>query len=215
MGNNESNSISLCQLQDLRILVRNIIGDSRARRFHLWIDTLCVPVSPPDERKAAILQMRKIYESAAIVLVLDSELRSHQLSSDLVETLARVVSSRWARRLWTFQEAALAQNLFFQFKDQCVSMQQIYEAVEPQRNLFNPWSLFDVGWWPTMRSARDNQMIIKHALTDPEVAAILTEEKRIQYQAVLDQFEEVDNSLSVVWRGIKLRATQKAEDGMY
>lgn len=64
----------------------------------------------------ALQMMRKTYEDATAVLVLDSWLSSCEITpgSD-VEPLVRIFVSHWNRRLWTFQEGALAKKLYFQF----------------------------------------------------------------------------------------------------
>jgi hypothetical protein len=67
--------------------------------------------------------MRETYENAAAVLVLDAWLTScaiADLSPD--EVLMRIFQTTWNRRLWTYQEGALAKLLFFQFKDGVVEI---------------------------------------------------------------------------------------------
>jgi hypothetical protein len=61
--------------------------------------------------------MFSIYEEADGVLVLDSWIQELERSESIAEKAARLILCTWARRLWTMQEAVLAQNLFIQFKD--------------------------------------------------------------------------------------------------
>ena len=85
------------------------------------LDTLCVPPDAAKQDKAqafAIERMRETYEDAEAVLVLDSWLLSSNIGSRLEEEiLTQIFASRWNRRLWTFQEGALAKSLYFQFSD--------------------------------------------------------------------------------------------------
>jgi len=61
--------------------------------------------------------MRRTYESARKVLVLDSELEVASIDTSPEELLMRISCCGWMRRLWTLQEGALAKELFFQFKE--------------------------------------------------------------------------------------------------
>ena len=82
-----------------------------------WLDTLCVPVKPPDVRGDQIAKMRHIYADASCVLVLDRFVEAAALSADTTEKFARLYLSNWQRRLWTCQEGVLARCLYFQFSD--------------------------------------------------------------------------------------------------
>jgi hypothetical protein len=63
------------------------------------------------------MQMREVYMHAERVLVFDSELMASTAEANYEELNMRVKCSRWIRRLWTLQEAVLAQRLIFQFKE--------------------------------------------------------------------------------------------------
>src|SRR5438045_3376757 len=72
--------------------------------------TPCVPVLEAlrDLRKCAIQQMRKIYEQAASILVLDAELQLMCSVQDSPEKMVmRLYGSAWGRRIWTLQEGIL------------------------------------------------------------------------------------------------------------
>lgn len=84
---------------------------------YFWMDTLCVPVSPSNIRKQAIISMRSIYSNASRVLILDAELRSSTSAASPEEKLSRIACSAWVRRLWTLQEGVLAPKLYFQFAE--------------------------------------------------------------------------------------------------
>jgi len=66
-----------------------------------WIDTLCVPVFPRSACDAAILAVRKTYEQAKAVLVLDAELLCVKAPPTPEEILVRILCSTWMTRLWT------------------------------------------------------------------------------------------------------------------
>lgn len=91
--------------------------DGRVQGF--WMDTLCVPVHKSEFskrlRRKAIAQMREIYNGAAAVCVWDQVLRQRQ-TLNLTETLISISLSPWARRLWTFQEAAFAKRIYVLLK---------------------------------------------------------------------------------------------------
>lgn len=71
----------------------------------------------------ALQRIADVYRNATHVLVLDSALTQFEAEGrHPAELLLRVFAcSPWMRRLWTLQEAALAKNLYIQFKDKAVS----------------------------------------------------------------------------------------------
>ena len=83
-------------------------------------------MGPDEAKKRALLQMKRTYQDATHVLVLDTSLQlfdSNTISPE--ETSARILGSGWMRRLWTLQEGAISANnkrLWFQFRDRAVSL---------------------------------------------------------------------------------------------
>lgn len=142
LGNLERNALPKCQMLRLSKYVRSLDGDKTKGILLFWIDTLCVPPDPviQDEevlnaQEVAISFMRKTYEDAQAVLVLDSWLLSHSIRQDSpTETLMRIVSSNWNTRLWTLQEGALAKNLLFQFADVAFDSELGIEDMLSDRN---------------------------------------------------------------------------------
>ncbi|KIX03171.1 uncharacterized protein Z518_06722 [Rhinocladiella mackenziei CBS 650.93] len=125
LGNRRSNSLPLCQLRRLQRFVDALVPQER-RPVPFWIDTICVPLEPT-ARDAAIKAMRIVYRDAIAVLAVDSTLTEFDLSSVSggncgqsslqtwqVEILMRIKAAPWAQRLWTYHEACLAQQLYFQ-----------------------------------------------------------------------------------------------------
>ncbi|KAL3427769.1 het domain protein [Phlyctema vagabunda] len=79
-------------------------------KLYFWMDTLCVPRGPKEIHNKAVMNMRNVYAQAERVLVLDAELLVSPAGASYEEINMRIQSSRWIRRLWTVQEAALARR---------------------------------------------------------------------------------------------------------
>ncbi|KAM0501127.1 hypothetical protein D7B24_005548 [Verticillium nonalfalfae] len=94
------------------------IREYRKKPLAIWLDTFCVPLGGHN-RKLAIANMAKIYSTAHMTIVLDSELQALEAKGCLDEELAMHIGlSGWQRRAWTFQEGALStQWLRFLFRD--------------------------------------------------------------------------------------------------
>lgn len=88
----------------------------------LWLDTLCVPLENP-YRRQAIAKMRETYSNARMVVVLDKDLLAFKGHNIL--RLQQVLQPDWMRRLWTYQEAVLASNLYIAFEDSLVHMDRL------------------------------------------------------------------------------------------
>lgn len=73
LGNPDANALPHCQLEYIGHSVNNLYHPSK-RPTAFWIDTLCCPVEPYGARTQAINLMRKTYQDADKVLVIDSYL---------------------------------------------------------------------------------------------------------------------------------------------
>ena len=62
----------------------------------------------------AVKSMGIVYRDALAVLVVDSTLTEISENMNNEELLLRVKAAPWAQRLWTYQEACLARDLYFQ-----------------------------------------------------------------------------------------------------
>lgn len=135
MGNVNSNSIPGCMFKRLESFVRVVgrqEGLSRGGKpLAFWIDTLCVPVGRhlDEHRKEAIRLMKRTYQSAARVLVLDSVLQWIPVPPSHQELLLRIVTGKWYRRLWTFQECALASELCFACSNGIINDERLIESM--------------------------------------------------------------------------------------
>ena len=117
LGNLKANSLPQCQLERLQKSV-NDLYEKQDTPIPLWIDTISCPRAPPESHTLAITAMKNTYRDADKVLVLDAYVeRVEQRSMSVLEILLRIICSPWTRRLWTFQEGALARTLYFQFAD--------------------------------------------------------------------------------------------------
>lgn len=119
-GNLGSNSLPQCEVQ--RLYERALeLQEEPGSIVLFWIDTLCVP-SKCDHRRTAIGRMRKTYENASKVLVIDKELEAASLKTTPEELSMQIVCSGWMRRLWTLQEGTLARKLYFQFSEGSIEL---------------------------------------------------------------------------------------------
>ncbi|SJL00896.1 uncharacterized protein ARMOST_04210 [Armillaria ostoyae] len=122
LGSTTEDGLPTCQLRRLSELTRRLLPQERGA---LWMDALCVPVVK-EMRKRAIKLMAKTYKDAAVVLVLDAGIRSCSLDAPVEEKLLRILTSAWMQRLWTLQEALLAQKMFFELADsRLVSLEEL------------------------------------------------------------------------------------------
>lgn len=130
LGNIQQNALPSCQFYALRKMIQLLPGELSHIEY-MWLDTLCVPsdsVKHKIAKAAALGKMHYTYENASAVLVLDSWLLSCNSSrATKVEILMRIFNSTWNRRLWTYQEGALAKRLFFQFKDTAHELDLSYQ----------------------------------------------------------------------------------------
>lgn len=127
MGNPFKNAIPVCQLRQIRESIEILdekftlgLRSGPQNSYAFWLDTLCIPVARDLKayRKKAITLMGRTYRDATAVLVLDRELKGVDTRTTTpLEQSIWMVFSGWMRRLWTLQEAALAQDLFIQMKD--------------------------------------------------------------------------------------------------
>ena len=134
LGNCNGNSIPLGQARRLHELlmesselgIRNPLTgpwpENRptfpiGRENLFWLDTLCVPIERRF-RRLAITRMGDTYGLCHKMLVLDAELeRVPYRDRSYEESLMRISVSAWMRRVWTLQEAVMAQEFFVKFAD--------------------------------------------------------------------------------------------------
>ncbi|KAH8094541.1 hypothetical protein BXZ70DRAFT_992312 [Cristinia sonorae] len=124
LGSTTEVGLPSCQISRISRLVEPILAQG-----YFWIDALCVP-QRREMRKRAIGLMAETYRRAAVVLVIDSGIRSCSTSAPLAEKLVRVVTSGWMQRLWTLQEGLLAKKLMFEFSDGVLDINDLIPSGE-------------------------------------------------------------------------------------
>lgn len=129
-----ANSLPRCQLRHISNLAAAVGRESGSAgvdgKSLIWLDSLCCPVQPDEAHKRALAQMRRTYEQATHVLVSDASLQPYDSRSlGEVEMCARILTSRWMRRLWTLQEGSFAKKFWFQFQDRAIELQVISSAL--------------------------------------------------------------------------------------
>lgn len=130
LGSTTEAGLPRCQVARISALVRQLVPDGA-----FWVDSLCIPHAKL-LRKAAIRMMAETYQRAAQVIVLDAGIRTLCTSTGpLKETVLRIVTSLWMQRIWTLQEALLANELYFEFADGLYPVTRLGErrraALEP------------------------------------------------------------------------------------
>ncbi len=145
LGNPDSNALPRCQVRRIGELLQELEGSwyhdaatmaehekpGRLVTVNFWMDTFCIPVRPQfqDLRNDCIRQMRKIYQSAAAVIVLDPDLQQLHGNAKPIEVLGRLLACSWRTRLWTYQEGTLAWNLCIPAKEVVFSLTEILESI--------------------------------------------------------------------------------------
>lgn len=122
MGNPYASSLSVC----LILYLQRLVNQLHSVDTPFWIDTFCIPRSPPALKTEALLRMREPHEQSSKVLVIDSYLRNYTaFQVPLIEILAQIAVCGWSQRLWTFQEgrmAAIPARVVFAFKDRLIDL---------------------------------------------------------------------------------------------
>ena len=115
--------------------------------LYFWMDTPCVPPYNKAQRKAAIKNMRAVYNRANRVFVLDADLlvtKGTRNSLSDQEFLARITASSWVRRYWTLQEALLARKLVFELADEAI---QIIDPPDQKENIYLHFYDNEIGYY--------------------------------------------------------------------
>ncbi|PMD64566.1 uncharacterized protein K444DRAFT_660349 [Hyaloscypha bicolor E] len=113
IGSTTEEGLPACQFAFLRDVACDVMN---VRDPAFWIDSLCVP-SRRSARRKAIIVMHATYFNASEVVVLDKTIQLHSITSPSEVTFCAIFTSGWMQRLWTFQEALLAQRLIFKLSD--------------------------------------------------------------------------------------------------
>ncbi|PMD37700.1 hypothetical protein L207DRAFT_493251 [Hyaloscypha variabilis F] len=155
MGNPHMTALPKCQLVRLKEYAQKL-KDSCDKLFTthetevlIWLDTLCCPVEPLEAKKLALRKMRKTYRESTLVPVVDNSLTCCEVD-DWFEAASRILTSPHTRRLWTLQEIALPQVLFWQFSNQTIGVAILYQNIstlmqDPRLRGFGHDLVIDIG----------------------------------------------------------------------
>ena len=134
MGNPFDNSLPYCQLEKIQRLVDDLCVNHLPSKLPaegagFWMDTICCMVGNDDASRhykgESIKSMRVIYREATAVLIIDPWLMSVSSTASVAELCYRVYAAGWSRRLWTHQEGFLGKDVYYQFKDKPLNMDEI------------------------------------------------------------------------------------------
>ena len=128
LGNENTNSLPLCQLSRLQNMVNGLSLPNSRRPIPFWIDTAFVPRTQPGNA-IALEKLDSVFRGADAVLALDVSILSSEADTELATegNFLKVKNSMWAKRLWTVREGALAKSLRVQFKDAAVDFDDVID----------------------------------------------------------------------------------------
>ena len=123
---------SVCFLRHLQSLVDGLpqasaVPSESNLAFPWWIDVVCIPES--QGKKQANATVKRIFEAAAAVLVLDTKL-CHWVPTSIPDCRNAIRQSPWMKRLWTLQEISIARRVYFRFFKKTISLADIIGSQE-------------------------------------------------------------------------------------
>jgi hypothetical protein len=158
----------------------------------------------PKYRKLAIKAMSRVYREAKFVIVLDTSLLQVPSTLDPVEISMRMAITTWTHRLWTYQEASLADTLLFQFQDGLIEISDLRRRYLAKRRQMI------VGIFPSRPALQDT------ILDWPSVDIIwhggIRAMKEISFATAYQDAAGEHNKLSLLNKALAVRSTTKAED---
>ena len=119
LGNPQANSMPLCMLKSLASLVDGI----NPKQCGIWIDSLCIPVKDSNAKMLAISRISEVFRHADSVLVIIRDLQESECT--ILEKVAEISVSIWARRMWLRLESWLAKRTYFCFSGRTISTEEI------------------------------------------------------------------------------------------
>lgn len=138
MGNPKTSSLPGCLISSIQQKVNDVQypGHTPGNSVGFWMDTLCIPVQEDlrELRKLCIANMRHIYSAATAVLVLETSIETMSAEAPVLERSLRIYTTKWLSRLWTYQEGALAQKLYFQFEGKSQELDEITAGIQQQHD---------------------------------------------------------------------------------
>ena len=132
LGNTTGHGLPHCQLALLQEIANDAVR-STSQPNPFYIDTICVPLSV-QEKKKALKILPEVFREASVVVVLDPVLMTAVVGSD-VDCLIRMRYSDWKTWLWTLQEGSLAKKLLFRFANRMVDVDELLQRFDPEAPL--------------------------------------------------------------------------------
>jgi hypothetical protein len=118
-----------------RDLIEQVTKHKKPDNFYslsapFWMDTLAIPVRDhammdraglskddlTDRKQTAIRQIYHVFNSASRVFVIDKELCAKPAAGSITQSIIKILTSHWMRRLGTLQEAFLSRHLSIVYK---------------------------------------------------------------------------------------------------
>jgi hypothetical protein len=127
LGNHGKQSLPYCQLASIQLIADDILGTDSSPAY-FWLDTMCLPLHC-QSRAPALRHIRRVYQVASKVVVLDPYLYGHSVAS-FEECIFRIRYSCWKTRLWTLQEGVVAKELHIRFKNKSYRLDEIVAGYE-------------------------------------------------------------------------------------
>lgn len=123
---------SMCALRRLQSVVDGLPKASAIPlesnlAFPWWIDVICIPER--QGKKSANRMIKRIFEAATAVLVLDTKL-CHWVPASIPDCRNAIRQSPWMKRLWTLQEISLARRVYFRFFEKTILLADIIGSQE-------------------------------------------------------------------------------------
>ncbi|KAI0641890.1 hypothetical protein C8Q79DRAFT_918269 [Trametes meyenii] len=155
MGSVTEKGLPTCLIRRIASLAEILLPESGA----FWIDALCIPAAH-GPRKQAVKLMVYSYQNAAKVLVMDVGIRTSCSERAPWETnLLHIATAGWMRRVWTLQEGLLANELWFEFAEGPVHVEEriireLRSALPSKPSLAAPLSQgqpSQAPWWTFVR----------------------------------------------------------------
>ncbi|KAL3470429.1 hypothetical protein BJX99DRAFT_239542 [Aspergillus californicus] len=137
LGNPHNNTLPHCQLLYIQDLVNSLYPET-STQVKFWVDTMCIPVDPDHLkfRRMAINRMGDTYRRSSKTLALDNSLMIQESTDmDWVEMNMRIKYCPWVSRAWTLLEGRVGMELMFQFKDNAVSSNIVFNRSYATRNI--------------------------------------------------------------------------------
>lgn len=164
------NKLPECQLKLLWKQAQALLSTTGSNNSHsvlIWIDVLCMPVhniSSDGESPEAFDAMKQAMQKSTAVLVVDSDIKRTSKAAAYEEVFLRISYSSWNSRLWTLYEAMVASQLFFEFADGPISLDELDDIVRLEMQQSPAIPMLPYSWIRKMWSPQATKLL----MSDPQ-----------------------------------------------